>query len=249
MRPAHHRISRRIAAVKSEGTCTTPFCGRPTMAASGQGLALLHCKRCVQHKARHGSSWAGTLRAQTLAPYVRVSAKWVEAHKADPGVAYSLIGLAGLLSGSGKAEPAMDIKWRSAQGKARVAFARLREVGVKPERMLAVQIGVNACIEDDGYAPQDQEYRQTQVAKSLHRLASGTHREWGHVYPRSSGGVLRAIGRVIYELCGGVAETAIPAVQTEKVAAFGPHESKLPGYRPPWQLAKEQAERKRKAGR
>jgi hypothetical protein len=242
---SHHlpRISGRIAELKSKGRCSTPFCGRPTMAAAGQGLAQFHCKRCIQHKARHGSTWAGTLSAKTLTPYARVAAKWVEAHKADSGVAYALLGLRGLLDSSGSVEPAMDIKRRSSRAKARIAFARLREGGIQPERMLAVQIGVAACIEDDGYAPKDGEYLRVQAAKALHRLASGTHREWGHVYPRSSGGVLRVMGREVYELCGGAAERAMPAVQAEKLAVYGPHESKLPGYSPPWQLARKKAQR------
>src|ERR1700689_5403128 len=127
--PNPHRISRRIAELQEEGRCATSFCGRLTMAASGKGLARLHCARCVQHRARHGSTWASTLKAEALRPYVRVASRWIGAHKADSGVAYALLGLRGLLDGAGRVEPAMDMKRRPSAAKARVAFARLRESG------------------------------------------------------------------------------------------------------------------------
>jgi hypothetical protein len=53
------------------------------------------------------------------------------------------------LDAAGRAEPAQDIKRLPAARKARVAFARLREAGVKPERTLAIHMAVAALIEDD----------------------------------------------------------------------------------------------------
>ena len=107
-----------------------------------------------------------------------------------------------------------DIKWRSAPSRARIAFARLREANIIPERLLAIHMAVSALIEDDAGSHRVTEYRIAQVAKAAHRLASGTHRHWDfpldnggtaplafHAYPRSSGRVLRVIGKAIEECC------------------------------------------------
>lgn len=224
------------------------------MAAAGKGLALLHCKRCVQHRARHGSTFAATIPAATLRPYLRTAEAWVREHKGDPRAAYALMGLQGLLGASGEAAPAMDLKWRTAGAKARVAFARLREAGIKAERLLSIHLGVAACIEDDGYADRSSDYRLTQSAKVCHRLASGTHRKWDfpvadgttrplelHAYPKSSGQVLRIVGRELEELCGAIVELAAAEVRRVKRERYGPHPSELPGFKPPWQLARDKA--------
>ncbi len=86
-----------------------------------------------------------------------------------------------------------------------------------------------------------------QTAKAVHRLASGTHRHWDfpmhdgttrplhlHAYPKSSGIVLRVMGREIDEICGGVAEVSFEEVLAMRLARFGPHPSHLPDWKPPW---------------
>ena len=128
-----------------------------------------------------------------------------------------------------------------------MAFARLREAGIEPERLLAIHMAVGALIEDDNGSHRVDEFRLVQTAKAVHRLASGTHRQWDfpmrdgttrplhfHAYPRSSGIVLRVIGREIDEICGGVAEAAVQEVIAARLAKFGPHPSHLPGWKPPW---------------
>jgi hypothetical protein len=73
-------------------------------------------------------------------------------------------------------------------------------------------MAVSALIEDDAGSHRVTEYRIAQVAKAAHRLASGTDRHWDfpldngstaplafHAYPRSSGRVLRVIGKAIEE--------------------------------------------------
>jgi hypothetical protein len=158
-----------------------------------------------------------------------------------------LKGLRGLLEGSGRPEPAQDIKRLPAASKARVAFARLREAGIEPERLLAIHIAVGALIEDDNGSHRVQEFRLVQTAKVVHRLASGNHGRYDwpmadgtirpvhtHNYPRSSGIVLRVIGKEIDEICGDVAERALQEVIAAKLAKFGPHPSHLPGWKPPW---------------
>lgn len=232
--------------------CAIPDCGRPAMLAAGVGHAEMHCRYHVQFKARHGSHWCPTYKAADLMPYLTVAAEWVQERREELAVAYSLKGLQGLLDGSGRAEPAQDIKRLPATSKARVAFARLREAGVKPERLLAIHIAVGALIEDDRGSHRVREFRLVQTAKAVHRLASGTHRhyEWPmrdgtlrplhiHAYPRSSGIVLRVIGKEIDEICGGVAEAALEDVRAARLARFGPHPSHLPGWKPLWQRKRE----------
>jgi hypothetical protein len=159
----------------------------------------------------------------------------------------------GLLQ-QGFVEPAQDIKWRTPEYKARVAFARMRETSIVAERLLAIHIATAACIEDDAFAHRTTEYRIVQTAKALHRLASGSHYqyEWPtadgrivpiavHNYPRSSGMVLRVIGKAVDEACGSIAEAALEPVRSEQREKYGLHPSTLPGYKPPWQTQREKA--------
>jgi hypothetical protein len=237
--------------------CVIPGCGRPTMLSSGKGLAEGHCRYHVQFKARHGSHWYPTYKAAELKPYLTVAAEWIEEHREELFVSYPLIGLRGLLKSAGRAEPAMDIKRRSAAFRARVAFARLREAGVKPERLMAIHMAVAALIEDDRGSHRVTEFRLVQTAKAVHRLASGTHPNWKwpmrdgtvrplnfHAYPQSSGIVLRIMGREIDEICGEVTERALEAVRAARLAKFGPHPSHLPGWKPLWRRQREEALRK-----
>jgi hypothetical protein len=118
-------------------------------------------------------------------------------------------------------------------------------------------MAVGALIEDYRGSHQVQEFRLVQTAKAVHRLASGTHRHWDfpmrdgttrplhfHAYPRSSGIVLRVIGKEIDEVCGGVAEAALEEVRLARLPKFGPHPSHLPGWKPLWAQKREAALRK-----
>jgi len=217
------------------------------MAATGVGLSEFRCKAHNAHRARHGSEWCPTYKASDLKPFLQVSAKWIKERRTETSIAHALIGLKGLLDGSGEALPAQDIKRHSAASRARVAFARLREANVKPERLLAIHMAVSALIEDDLGSHRVPEFRIVQVAKCAHRLASGTHRHWDwpldngttaplafHAYPKSSGRVLRVIGGELEEICAGVSERDLQAIRNLKLARFGPHPSRLPGWRPLW---------------
>jgi hypothetical protein len=98
------------------------------------------------------------------------------------------------------------------------------------------------------------EFRIVQVAKAAHRLASGTHRHWDfpldnggtaplafHVYPRSSGRVLRVIGKAIEEACEMVTGRDLQALRDLKRQLYGPHHSELPGWKPLWKRQREAA--------
>ena len=149
---------------------------------------------------------------------------------------------------SGPVDPAMNLRGHAAY-RAKIAFARLREAGIKAERLLAIYLGVVALIEDDLGSHHIREFRLVQAAKVAHRLASGTHRRWEmwspttggtvpvvlHAYPESSGIVLRRIGEVLEEACGEAAEAATTAIIELKTKTYGPHPSHGKGWKAPWQ--------------
>lgn len=227
-------------------TCTIPGCGRPTAKAAGTGFAEHHCRYHVQFRARHGSHWCPTYRAGELKPYVTVARAWLRANRKHPAVAMALAWLEGLLANAGRAEMAQNIKRKRAADRAKVAFARLRDADVKPERVLAIYLGVRALIEDDRGSHRVREFRIVQVAKALHRLASGTHKSWEFdtgkgvvpvrmdVYPKSSGLVLRRMGEAIEECAENVAGFALEPIIATKQETFGLHASHLPGWEPHW---------------
>lgn len=228
-------------------TCAIPGCGRPTSVAAGTGRAEHHCRYHVQFRNRHGSHWHPSYRAPDRKPYISAATSWISAHQGDREVSVALSELDHVLAFAGFAEPAGDLRARPAAYRAKVAFARLREANVEPRRLLAVYLGVCALIEDDRGSHRNHEFRIVQAAKAAHRLASGTHKVWEmwnplgpavrtelHVYPRSSGLVLRKIGEKLEKAGGPISERAVPEIIQLKTARFGPHSSHLPGWRPSW---------------
>lgn len=231
-------IKQRIARAEGLATCTVPRCGRPTMAAAGKGLAHTLCKRHVALKARHGSASARTIKASDLQPYLADTQRVIEFNKVHNAEEFAptLHRLRAALQTAGPVDSADHIRWKSAADRARVAFARFREAGVLPERLLAIHMAVSAFIEQSPSSPRDNEYRIVQVAKAVHRLASGTHRKYempgagprmvthvvggvritehrpaapgtswtSHLYPRSSGRVLRLIGNELEKHCAAL---------------------------------------------
>lgn len=76
-------------------------------------------------------------------------------------------------------------------------------------------------------------------------MSDGTTRPLAiHAYPKSSGRVLRVIGGKIEEACFEVTEKELQALRFLKLARFGPHPSKLPGWRPLWARRREAAAKK-----
>lgn len=231
--------------------CTIPGCKRPTMRAAKQGVASFHCKYHVQHLARHGSHWASSITAADLRPYLRTALAWIKDHREDaPEVRVALDALDALMATAGPVERPQDLRYRSARFKADVAFARLREKGIRPERLLAAHVAVVAIIDEDLGSHRVREYRIVQAAKAVHRLASGLHRRWEvpradgslmpvemHTYPRSSGQVLRHIGERLEAICGGISDGNLEAILQAKRERFGLHPSHLPGWLPAWRKA------------
>lgn len=223
------------AAPAGMSHCAIPGCGKPTMRAAGKGLAAFHCKAHVDHKARHGSHWKGTYLATDLRPYVRAATTWLKANRSDPFVTDAIGALNGILKAAGPAEIATRLRGLPPKRRAEIAFARLREAGIEPERILGIALGTAALIEDDPNSHRVREFRIVQTAKAAHRLASGYHRTWEmhgndgnthpysiHAYPRSSGRVLRYMGEEIERACELVIDRHLQAVLALKVERFGP---------------------------
>ncbi len=149
---------------------------------------------------------------------------------------HALAWLDTLLSTAGKVVPATNLRGMRPAERARVALARLRDAGVKPERLLAIHLAISALTKEDPMTPGDRGFRMVQVAKVSHRLASGFHQTWDfplpdgstrpyslHAYPRSAGRVLRYLGAMIERCCEHVAKDHLSEVLTLKTERFGKH--------------------------
>lgn len=231
-----------MAGIEPTTICAIPGCRQLTMRAAGQGLAAFHCKRHVEHKARHGSHWHGSYSAGELRPYLTAAGAFIRPRmEADPFIKAAVEGLEALMESAGPAEIATRLRGLSAERRAKIALARLREAGIKPERLLANQLAVTALIEEDPGSHRVKEFRVVQVAKAVHRLASGTHRVWEyqdaqgrtrrtelHAYPRSTGRVLRLLGGMIERECELVADRHLSGMMALKVKRYGPHPALSP---------------------
>lgn len=212
------------------------------MRSAGKGLARFHCRYHVQRMARHGSHWHPTYKASELWPYVQSAERWLKEYRQHPAYQAAYWQLEYLLAGSGRADPATNLRGQSAEYRARVAFARLRAANIPTRRIIAIYLGVAALIEDDFGSHRTREFRIVQAAKAVHRLASGTHSKWDvwdprtggtrqtelHAYPRSSGYVLRKIGEALEKACDELARAAVPEVIAIRSERFGPHPSHPP---------------------
>lgn len=179
--------------------CTLPGCRNPTQRVARNGYSHRYCKQHVEHHRRHGSYWFKSFTAAELAPFMRAARAWLKVHADDRRVRSAIASLEGLLQGAGRVENAYSLRGKSAEERARIALARLRKAGIDPMTILERAIAVTACCEAKGIDERQREYRHVQIAKSVHRLASGTHRTTSGFsmpskYPRSEGQVLRRIG-------------------------------------------------------
>lgn len=227
--------------------CAIPGCGRP-ICDTKPSIRTYVCRYHVQRKARHGSHWHPTYSASELRPYLAAAEQWIAGNLTYSTVLEALRQLEDRLWVTGPAQPAMNLRGLSAARRARIAMARIREKGKPPKRLLAIYVAVCALIEDDHSSHRVREFRLVQIAKVVHRLASGTHKRWDmwqlnghpvpfeiHAYPRSSGIVLRKLGEMLEAACDGVARLAVPDVIALRTERFGEHPSHLPGWHPPWE--------------
>lgn len=106
-------------------------------------------------------------------------------------------------------------------------MARLRDADVPPERILSRFLAVRLIIEEHRTSPRSKEFRHCQIAKAVHRLASGYHKKYSwteiHAYPQSSGHVLRHLGALIEARCEPVAADYLDILMARKIARYGKH--------------------------
>jgi len=232
--PANEREGRRKAVLLHRATtpdpdaykCPIPGCGRPTQAGAGKGLSLYHCRYHIQLKNRHGSMWKRTYLAAELLPYRRAAARYLKANADDFWIAAALKALRSLMEGAGPVERMSDVLWHlTPPQKARAALARLRRAEIPPSRLLMIHLAVSGAVAEDPIGPGGPpgEYRLTQIAKAVHRLASGYHAVYGpgsryDRYPRSAGLALRHLGRMIDECCAHVVREHLGGILTMKAA-------------------------------
>lgn len=241
------------------------------MKSAGSGFAEYLCEYHIARRARHGHAEVPTIKGPDLKPYAEAAAMWIKSRLAqgDFRIRLSLNAVFAHLQTAGREPDARDLKTWDAEAKAKALFARLRERGVTPERILACVLGVAALLTDDPWYPHSREYRIVQIAKALHRKASGTHRQYEHPvakregnrveyagtfattvmreYPRSQGQFLRRVGEALDEACGSLADEACTPIIAIREAKHGRHLCHTPGYEPEWRIkerAKHEAARR-----
>jgi hypothetical protein len=228
-----HKLKARICSELNDHfqRCTIIGCGEPTQRAAKAGLATALCRKHLLHRQRHGSPWCSSPTAAALRPYLRASLSFIDLRR-DAYINAALEGLTGRMETSGEVVIATRLKGQSPEQRANVAMARLRDAGVRAERLLAIGLALHCLIEE---APQvvhrTKEWRIVAIAKAAHRLASGTHRQWkddqGKVlasmnrYPRSSGRVLRHLGEMIEQECDLVIDHHLAVVLALKIERYG----------------------------
>lgn len=219
--------------------CTIPGCGRPTRRAAGQGLNRFRCRYHDQALSRHGSAWLKTFTNADLRPYRRAAESYLKTHRADPWIAHSLGAIDGLLHAAGPHERVVDTLRMKPVDKARAALARLRHREIPPERILTIAIAIAAAVKE-GPNPggEPHEYRRCQIAKACIRQASGYHGPGApgiksyHRYPRSTGLLLRHLGRMVEEAADWSLHHHLDPVLDLKRARYGPAQAPTPSPRP-----------------
>lgn len=210
-------------------------CGRLTSRAARKGLSAFVCRYHQQFKQRHGSHWCRSPSASLLAPYRRAATAFIGRPCRDAFVSAALFGLRSLMASAGPIEIAPRLRGMAPEKRAKIALARLRQAGIKPERLLSIAVAVHALIQDrPEKCHRVRDWRIVAIAKAAHRLASGTHKVWSvpepdgrvkhiemHAYPRSSGRVLRHLGEMIEKECELVIDRHLGAVIALKWTADG----------------------------
>jgi hypothetical protein len=161
-----------------------------------------------------------------LRPYRRAAERYLKAHREDFWINAALKALRSLMERAGPVERVSDVlHFLSPPERARAALARLRRAKIPPQRLLAIHLAVTAAVKEDPIGPRGppDEYRLTQIAKAVHRLASGYHAVYGpgsryDRYPRSAGLALRHLGRMLDECCEHVAREHLAAILALKAA-------------------------------
>lgn len=205
------------ATEEPNGKCMAWGCKRPTQRAAGKGLSEMYCKRHIEFKRRHGSTWRKSFSASELKPSREAVRRWMSDHRNDKWVVQAVDRLDYLLRSVGPSKvTAMD--WAGAgldnRDRAFEVLARVCGAGVSGGYLLEAVFTVKVACEVLS-APRDADFTNTQIAKLIHRKASGTHREYHKAsggtwrrskYPRAEGGFMRVLGEIVAARCVDVTD-------------------------------------------
>ncbi len=228
---------KRLLTTPDEGAfprCPMPGCGRPSQAFAGKGLSQTHCRYHIQRRNRHGDYFKGTYTARELKPYRLAAQSYLKANVKDFWIAHALKALDALMRSAGPDERVVDVLRMKPPDKARAAFARMRSAEVPPLRLLVNYLAVTCAFTEDPIRATGtpDEYRLTQIAKAAMRMASGSHSYYSpgnqyDRYPRSSGLVLRHMGRMLEEGCEHVREEHLVPVLRLKMDRYGERDGRV----------------------
>ncbi len=174
-RKADH-IKRRAKAAPGDAlagqSCVVFGCKRPVSRGEGTGVSQTWCRYHLNHRSRHGSTWAKTIAGADLEPRVVAVTKWLAAKRHDPFVERARAGLTGLLEGAGMAEGVMAMHHRKPAEKALAALARYREAGLGVDVLLVRCLAIMAVVDDPRGSKVDihPDYLAVQVAKAVNRV-------------------------------------------------------------------------------
>ncbi len=199
--------------------CAVLHCPRAPTGATTSGLNRHYCKAHEDQFERHGSYFKKSYTATQINPYRRAAFAWLEAHAERRTVMVAVAAVRRLYENAGRHVEAFRFRGLPPKERASAAWARLREAGVDPGLPLAALLAVAMIERDDTQPESRREFRRVQVAKIVHRLASGSHKRWPrelgggrvgvtelHVFPQSRGRVLRIIGEQLEETAGLIVE-------------------------------------------
>jgi hypothetical protein len=80
-------IKYRAGEIAESGAgCMAWGCKRPTQRAAGKGLSEMYCKRHVEFKRRHGSSWRKSFSAAEMKPFRDAARRWMTERADDKWV-------------------------------------------------------------------------------------------------------------------------------------------------------------------
>ena len=216
--------------------CRVIGCHQPARAGTSDGLDTRYCRSHADHYQRHGSPFKGSYPAAILNPYRRSALAWLLANEEEFWVKHSIAKIKGMYQRAGGRVEAFSLRGLKPQERACAHCARLRDHQVDPRLVVAAWLAVEMAIIDDPQPVSSNEFKRVQVAKVVHRMASGTHKRWErekphplhpglppiveveemHWYPKSRGRVLRHIGEGIEKAVELLVEHHLEAIRAFK---------------------------------
>lgn len=200
-------LAARLTTTNVDGRqhCWVFGCQTPPGNASGDGLGRF-CRKHLEHYRRHGDPLKGSYGAPELTPHRLAAEAWLKANRDNAFVAAAIGGIESEMLNAGPAIEPYRLRGLSADQKARAVWARIREKGRDPVRVLAAVLAVAMRYASD-YQRAKPEHRTVQIGKALNRLGGGRVKRWNvhhdgatqkvqtmRSFPASEGVALRRLG-------------------------------------------------------